>query len=241
MSGRITRTRLLAATTVAIAALSLTACGDTDASSARSHGAADSASDSTPTSTVTSTPTASPSASQPATQPPSTSPTAQPAKTTAKKSGTKESGGKGDAQASTGGGGESRNPQCGAGTTKTIATPVSRPLNHLLITVTNTGKKYCDLLGYPVARFGEAQSVPPVDESTHPQAVVTLAPGESAYAGVRLSAADGGGLHGYTAKSLTVGFKNGTFAKPSLPGKGVYVDSTLQVTYWQQQMGDALN
>ncbi|MEU4272658.1 DUF4232 domain-containing protein [Streptomyces sp. NPDC026092] len=236
MSGRLTRTRLLAATTVAIAALSLTACGDTDATSARSHGTADSAS-----STATSTPTASPSASQPATQPPSTSPTAQPAKSTPKKSGGKENGGQGEAKGSSGGGGESRNPQCGTGTTKTIATPVSRPLNHLLITVTNTGTKYCDLLGHPVARFGEAQSVPPVDESTHPQAVVTLAPGESGYAGVRLSAADGSGTHGYTTKSLTVAFKNGTVANPSLPGKGVYVDSSLQVTYWQQQMGDALN
>ncbi|TXS32364.1 DUF4232 domain-containing protein, partial [Streptomyces sp. adm13(2018)] len=115
------------------------------------------------------------------------------------------------------------------------------PLNHLLLTVTNTGSGRCDLLGYPVARFGEAQSVPPVVEETHPQTVVTLGPGESGYAGVLLSAADGSGQHGYTTASLVVGFTDGTTSRPRLAGKGVYVDSSLRVTYWQGSMDDALN
>ncbi|MGJ3560305.1 DUF4232 domain-containing protein [Streptomyces sp. INA 01156] len=84
-----------------------------------------------------------------------------------------------------------------------------RPLNHLLLTVTNTGSKNCDLIGYPAVRFGEAQSVPPAFEDSKPQAVVTLAPGESGYAGVLLSAADGSGSHGYTTKSLQVFFNDG--------------------------------
>ena len=120
------------------------------------------------------------------------------------------------------------------------ATVVSRPLNHLLLTVTNTGTRNCDLTGYPIARFGEAQSVPPVAEETHPQAVVTLAPGESGYAGVLLSAADGSGGNGYTAKTLQVGFDKGRGATPALPAKGVYVDDRLTVTYWQQTLDDAL-
>ncbi|MFF9018135.1 DUF4232 domain-containing protein [Streptomyces sp. NPDC014870] len=242
MSGRLTRTRLLAATTVALAALSVTACGGTDASAVRNEGPATSSTPGSPT--ASHSPTASASTSptaRPTTQPPATSATTRaPEKPATGKVGGGESGG-GESGGGESGGGESRNPQCGAGTTRTIATPVARPLNHLLITVTNTGKKNCDLLGYPYARFGEAQAVPPVDESTHPQAVVTLAPGESGYAGVRLSAADGSGTHGYTTKSLTVGFRNGTAANPSLAGKGVYVDSSLRVTYWQQNMGDALN
>ncbi len=57
-----------------------------------------------------------------------------------------------------------RNPACNGANSKTTATEVSRPLNHLLLTVTNTGAKNCDLTGYPIARFGEAQSVPPVAE-----------------------------------------------------------------------------
>jgi hypothetical protein len=122
------------------------------------------------------------------------------------------------------------------------ATVVSRPLNHLLLTVTNTGSKNCDLTGYPAVRFGEAQSVPPAFEDSKPQAVVTLAPGESGYAGVRLSAADGSGADGYTAKSMTFYINTDSqkaFA-PSLPSKGVHVDSSVSVTYWQSSMDDAL-
>ncbi|WP_457460332.1 DUF4232 domain-containing protein [Streptomyces sp. TE5632] len=121
------------------------------------------------------------------------------------------------------------------------ATEVSRPLNHLLLTVTNTGSKNCDLIGYPAVRFGEAQSVPPAFEDSKPQAVVTLAPGESGYAGVLLSAADGSGSNGYTAKSLAVFFNDGAgTARPSLPAKGVYVDDSIGVSYWQSTMADAL-
>ncbi|MDT9693401.1 DUF4232 domain-containing protein [Streptomyces sp. P9(2023)] len=242
MSGRITRTRLLAATTVAVAALSLTACGDTDASAVRNEGPAVSAT-ATPsagTDDAGTKPTTTPSNSKDSTDSKGSkgstggqTPKGSTGSTTSGKESAGKSGG--------GNGGSSRNPQCGAGDTRTIATPVSRPLNHLLLTVTNTGSKNCDLLGYPAARFGEAQSVPPVDESTHPQAVVTLAPGDSGYAGVRLSAADGSGTNGYPTKSLSVVFRNGSVAKPSLAGKGVYVDSSLQVTYWQADMDDALN
>jgi hypothetical protein len=119
---------------------------------------------------------------------------------------------------------------------------VSRPLNHLLLTVTNTGKKNCDLVYYPAVRLGEAQSVPPVIEDSKPQAVVTLAPGESGYASVLLSAADGSGSNGYTAKSLDVYFNTdaSVAAHPSLPAKGVYVDNSVRVTYWQFTMDDAL-
>ncbi|WP_338120025.1 DUF4232 domain-containing protein [Streptomyces sporangiiformans] len=121
------------------------------------------------------------------------------------------------------------------------ATVVSRPLNHLLLTVTNTGSKNCDLTGYPAVRFDEAQSVPPAFEDSKPQAVVTLAPGESGYASVLLAAADGSGAGGFTAKSLTVHFgKGASAARPSLPAKGVYVDDSIGVSYWQSTMADAL-
>ncbi|MCT9075165.1 DUF4232 domain-containing protein [Streptomyces fulvoviolaceus] len=131
---------------------------------------------------------------------------------------------------------------CADTSTRTTATEVSRPLNHLLLTVTNTGSKNCDLTGYPAVRFGEAQSVPPAFEDSKPQAVVTLAPGESGYASVLLAAADGSGSNGYTAKSLEVYFDTGasTAAHPSLPAKGVYVDDSIGVSYWQSTMADAL-
>ncbi|MFG2896385.1 DUF4232 domain-containing protein [Streptomyces zaomyceticus] len=276
MSGRTTRTRLLAATTLAVATLSLTACGS---GAAKDEGAA--LTSTAPTGSATQpaeTPAATPTGDT-TTKPRGGSSGSSTAGSTggsanggatggatggAKNGGTSTgtatggksggttsagssgSGGSGGANSSTSGGGDnesgpSRNKQCGAGNTKTTATPVARPLNHMLLTVTNTGSGLCDLLGYPVARFGEAQSVPPVIASTHPQAVVTLAPGASGYAGVILSAADGSGQHGYTTTSLTVGFTNGTTASPRLAGKGVYVDNSLRVTYWQSSMDDALN
>ncbi|GAA3798750.1 hypothetical protein GCM10022403_035770 [Streptomyces coacervatus] len=118
----------------------------------------------------------------------------------------------------------------------------------MLLTVTNTGSRTCFLYGYPAVQFGEAQSVPPVIEDSQPQAVVTLEPGQSGYASVNLSATDGSGKNGYTSKSLTVYFYGrsmsgsvGKGAHPSLPAKGVYVDDSLKVTYWQQSMDDAVN
>ncbi|MEU6278057.1 DUF4232 domain-containing protein [Streptomyces populi] len=250
MSARTTRTRLLAATTVALAALALSACDN--GKGVRSEGPGESS------------PAASASASRPTAPTAGGGTTAKPAGTgtgtgtggSAGRSHAKEnSSGAGSTGGSTGGsagrngtgskGGSpartgTRNVACDGSDTRTTATVVSRPLNHLLLTVTNTGTRNCDLTGYPIARFGEAQSVPPVAEETHPQAVVTLAPGESGYAGVLLSAADGSGGNGYTAKTLEVGFDKGRGATPALPAGGVHVDDRLTVTYWQQNLDDAL-
>ncbi|MEU0599729.1 DUF4232 domain-containing protein [Streptomyces sp. NPDC006393] len=136
---------------------------------------------------------------------------------------------------------------CEGANTKTVAAPLNRPVNHMLLTVTNTGRETCHLYGYPAVRFGEAQAVPPVIEDSQPQAVVTLEPGESGYASVNLSATDGSGSNGHTVNSLTVYFRGrsgnesvGTGAHPSLPATGVYVDDSLKVTYWQQSMDDAV-
>ncbi|WP_369248310.1 DUF4232 domain-containing protein [Streptomyces sp. R41] len=229
MSARTARTRLLAATTVALAALALSACDN--GKGVRDEGPS--------------------SASKPSTQPSGSAPaggsTAKPAGNTGGTTGGSTTGSTGKSTGGTTGGstgtsngGGTRNTPCNGANTKTTATEVTRPLNHLLLTVTNTGSKNCDLTGYPIARFGEAQAVPPVAEETHPQAVVTLAPGESGYAGVLLSAGDGSGGNGYTAKTLTVAFDKGSSARPALPAKGVYVDDKLTVTYWQQSLDDAL-
>ncbi|WP_314225491.1 DUF4232 domain-containing protein [Streptomyces zaehneri] len=137
---------------------------------------------------------------------------------------------------------------CNGSNTRVTAQTVARPLNHMLLTVTNTGSKTCDLTYNPVLRFDEMQWVPQAAKETQPQAVTTLAPGESGYAGVLLSAADGSGDGGQTAEKLTVAFQGytpnsdgGASATPPLPAKGVYYDSSLAVTYWQQDMDDALS
>ncbi|MFJ3417470.1 DUF4232 domain-containing protein [Streptomyces sp. NPDC086082] len=136
---------------------------------------------------------------------------------------------------------------CTGANTKVTAQTVTRPLNHMLLTVKNTGSKTCYLYGYPALRFQDAQAVPPVVEDSQPQAVTTLGPGQSGYAGVNLSSADGSGTGGYTAKTLSVIFQNrdldfiGSGVKVPLPSRGTYIDSSLRTTYWLSDPQDAIS
>ncbi|MCK8681002.1 DUF4232 domain-containing protein [Streptomyces lichenis] len=241
-NARTSRNRLLtAAAATAIAALSLTACND--GTGTKDQGMSPVASSTAPGASATA-PAAAPSAAKPAPAPAAShqsaggtssgkAPAATPTSTVA--AGGSGKGGKKDAT-------------CDGSNTKTVAAPLSRPVNHMLLTVTNTGSTRCDLYYYPALRFGEAQSVPPVIEDSKPQAVVSLNPGESGYASVNLSAADGSGGKGHTEKSLTVYFMGRTpdqnptaGATPALPAKGVYIDDSLKTTYWQSSMEDAIS
>ena len=245
MSGlRTSRTRLAAAAATAVlAALSLTACND--GTGAHDEGAA--------ATTSTSSPSAAASSDAASGSTGSTGSTGSAGSTGS--SGGRSTGGSttgskpaADGSASKASGTSGKPVTCEGSDTRTVAAPLNRPVNHMLLTVTNTGSRTCFLYGYPAVRFGEAQSVPPVIEDSQPQAVVTLEPGQSGYASVSLSATDGSGSNGYTAKSLAVYFQGrsmsgsvGAGAHPSLPAKGVYVDDSLKVTYWQQSMNDATN
>ncbi|MFP3989918.1 DUF4232 domain-containing protein [Streptomyces sp. E11-3] len=241
-SNRNSRTRLVtAAATVALAALSLTACSD--GTGARDEGAS-----------AGSSPAGSPAASTPASKAPASGSNGASANGSegtpngASSTGTSSDDAKPTANtpASKGPASSGKAVTCQGSNTKTVAAPLTRPINHMLLTVTNTGSNTCYLYGYPAVQFGEAQSVPPVDEDTHPQAVVTLKPGESGYASVLLSGADGSTANGHTEKSLTVHFsgrsdnENVAPAHPSLPADGMYIDDSLKVTYWQQSLDDVI-
>ncbi|WP_329447557.1 DUF4232 domain-containing protein [Streptomyces sp. NBC_01426] len=135
---------------------------------------------------------------------------------------------------------------CAAGSTKIVATKVERPVNHMLLTVTNTGKRACDVYMAPLLRFDEEQAATQIVEDSKPQAVATLAPGESAYAGVTLSSATGEAAHGYKPEKLTLHFAArsdsgsvGAPVKVTLPA-GTYKDDSAAVTYWLSSMQDAL-
>jgi hypothetical protein len=236
---RITRTRLFAATTVALAALSLTACEGDELTGSPAPDSATSA-------------TADANNAQPAgsakgdtDKSGSTGSTGSAGNDKASGSGT---GSGSDAAAGTGTGTNDRSEgsdsdvpgECSASDVKITAANAPRPINHLLLTATNTGSKTCALPQYPAARFGEAQSVPPVAESSKPQSLTTLAPGESGYAGVRLSSGDGSGENGYETNTLTIPFGDGSIATVKLPSGGVYVDTALTVTYWQTDASNAL-
>ncbi|MEU0074927.1 DUF4232 domain-containing protein [Streptomyces sp. NPDC006332] len=247
MSARTRRTHLLAAVALTAVTLTLTACSDGQGT--RDEGASTVSTSASQKSGESSTETEQVAAAGSKGTAGSTGSTGTSGSANASNSsgstgvsGSKGSKGTSAAKGSSGSdSSKSLSAPCTSASTRVTATPVSRPLNHLLLTVTNTGSKNCDLVGYPAVQFGEAQSVPPVFEDSKPQAVVTLAPGESGYAGVLLAAADGSGSNGYTAKTLAVHFNDGAAsAKPSLPAKGVYVDDSIGVTYWQSTMADAL-
>ncbi|CAM5526077.1 hypothetical protein SROCM77S_04571 [Streptomyces rochei] len=239
------RTRLFAATTVALAALSLTACESGDGSDT---GAA-APSSSAPAGGSSEQPPAGGKESGNATEANGSKGTngsagASGAKDSsgADSSGSGSSGSSGSAGKSTGGTDDDSDlpGKCSAADVKITATKVTRPLNHLLLTATNTGSKTCMLPPYPAARFGEAQSVPPVAQATKPQSLTGVEPGKSGYAGVLLSSGDGSGENGYETDTLTIPFEDGSIATVALPAGGVYVDTALTVTYWQTDMDAAL-
>ncbi|MGN4161594.1 DUF4232 domain-containing protein [Streptomyces sp. NEAU-PBA10] len=134
---------------------------------------------------------------------------------------------------------------CTAEGTEVTVTDAPRPINHLLIKATNTSDTTCHLYYAPYLRFDQAQSAVPFIEESKPQAVVTLAPGESGYAGVLTSTPDGS--HPYDATSLTLYYaarsgqgSTGAPSHPALPFDSVRVDSSNAVTYWQTSAADAL-
>ncbi len=238
MPARTTRTRLFAATTVALAALSLTACeGDgLNTGSPKPASSSASADESTGPSDDAKDDTGSAGSSGSA------------GKDDASGSGTgegpgsgKNTGGDKDSNSGSGSDSDSDLPgKCSASDVRITAKNAPRPINHLLLTATNTGSKTCTLPQYPAARFGEAQSVPPVAESSKPQSLTTLASGESGYAGVRLSSGDGSAEGGREVSTLTIPFEDGSIARAELPSGGVHVDNDLTVTYWQTSAANAL-
>lgn len=152
--------------------------------------------------------------------------------------GTRSAGASGDATV--------RHTACGAAKVRIVAKLLTRPVNHLLLAATNTSGAPCDLHFAPDLRFDEAQSPLPELSASKPPAVVTLAPGETGYAGVLTSSATGSGRHGHTTTSLSVGLPGrdgkgsiGGSAAVALPGGTAYVDDSAWVTYWQSDVREA--
>ncbi|NGO79468.1 DUF4232 domain-containing protein [Streptomyces sp. YC504] len=149
----------------------------------------------------------------------------------------------------TGGGG--RTGPCTDAETELTVTAAPRPVNYQLITLTNTGKRTCTVLHYPVVSFGpDLDGTAEGREDTRPQAVVTLKPGASAYAGLNTSPADqaddGTKPH---AKTLSVDLIKKVGADGSTVQLGepdtVKVNDLFiyepKVSYWQQEMDLALS
>ncbi|MFJ6615873.1 DUF4232 domain-containing protein [Streptomyces sp. NPDC091289] len=224
------RTTALAATALA-AALSLTACGggEDKAMGTKPAGSAETAAPAASNTDSTAQPDA-PEAGAPETQ---TVP-----------AGGKHAGGNGkkpetapntEAAASI--------PACTPKNSTVKVSDVKRPINHLLLTVTNTGSKDCAAYHAPFLRFDGAQAVYPILDDSKPQAVVVLSPGEKAYAGIGLLGEPG---ENEPVKSDNLGVimvdKNNNSkgeATLKLPAE-TYTDSLGFVTYWQSDVENAL-
>jgi hypothetical protein len=136
---------------------------------------------------------------------------------------------------------------CDAAKIQITAKTLDRPVNHLMLQATNTSGATCDLYAFPYLGFGEEAQSPLAEfPDSKPQAVVTLAPGESGYASVLTSAADGSGGNGRRETTLTVSLHGrdgngsvGGTARVALPGGSVYLDDSARVTYWQADPNDA--
>lgn len=112
------------------------------------------------------------------------------------------------------------------------------------MTATNTGSGDCHAYYAPLLGFDEAQAVTQINEDSKPQAVVTLSPGQSAYASIALGGVDGAPTT--AAYKLSVAFSGrdnqgsvGSGANLTLP-KETATTADTSVSYWQSTMADAL-
>ncbi|MFH8260228.1 DUF4232 domain-containing protein [Streptomyces roseolus] len=222
-----------------IAALALTACQSTD-----QEAAAPAPAKPAPASAAPAASTA-PATGQPATASPKT-PAAAPEKTTAppakpapKPASTSPSKPKPAAEAPQDTDGNLPLRPCTAADVKVVASKVSRPINHLALTITNTGDRTCHALNAPLVGFEHSQAPIAIVEDSKPQAVVSLAPGASGYASLILTGEPGGDTHGTTVRTIKVNLTADSMVTLKAP-EGTYVDDGAAVSYWQQDLEDAL-
>ncbi|MFD3525175.1 DUF4232 domain-containing protein [Streptomyces sp. NPDC058653] len=223
------RSAATTATTALVAALALTACQPSDAvgSTPQPESTASAA-----TATATDAPDA-PDAK--ATDKPN-----PPADQNTDNSGSGSGSGKSTDKGST----STKTTTCTGDNTSVTVTKVSRPVNHLLLTATNTGSTGCHAFSAPFLRFDDAQAVTQINEDSQPQAVVTLSPGQSAYASISLGGTDGAPTT--AVYKLGVHFASrdnqgsvGSPADLTLPA-GTKIADSASVSYWQTEMADAL-
>ncbi|MFG3349654.1 DUF4232 domain-containing protein [Streptomyces sp. NPDC048018] len=128
---------------------------------------------------------------------------------------------------------------CTAANTRVVASRVSRPVNHLVLTVTNVGGRPCNALNAPFVGFDGSQAPIRILEDSKPQAVVTLAPGESGYASLILTGEPGPDTHGRTVRKISVYLTSDSGKTVTAPS-GTFADDGAAVSYWQRTLEDAL-
>lgn len=131
---------------------------------------------------------------------------------------------------------------CDASNTKVRVSEISRPINHLILELTNTSVALCAAYSYPRLRFDDQAAIPAISDS-RPQAVVEISPGASAFAVILKSAANNPDV--LPAYQLTVAYsqRNGDVTADSvalsLP-ENTRIGPAVAVSYWQAGLDQAL-
>ncbi|MFJ3903123.1 DUF4232 domain-containing protein [Streptomyces sp. NPDC090025] len=238
---RITARRLALPVAALAASLALTACQSSDSPKAAPKQVAEAPTSAAPAPEPSSAaPTkpapAKPSASASASAEPAAKPSTTPAKPAAHKPV------KPVKPAKPGTSGQDDGPVetlCTIADTKIVASKVSRPINHVVLTVTNVSKRPCNVMNAPFVGFDEPQATIGIMEDSKPQAVVTLFPGYSGYASIKLTGEPGGDTNGRTIKKIRVNLTREIGTTIPAPA-GTYADDNAEVSYWQFSLADAL-
>ncbi|MYX39613.1 DUF4232 domain-containing protein [Streptomyces sp. SID89] len=241
---------VLAAAAVAALSLGLTACGGGDGTGTKDEGAAASSQTATavkPDATSKTDAGSNTDGSNTGGSDGSGSGTGgAAAQTAAKNKGGTSGGGSGTSAGGSGGSGKSSAsaPACAYGDVRiTVEKADETPTEHVVLTAKNISGHSCRLLQYPLIAFGPIQTakdIPAVAKSKPPVQVV-LAPGDPAYANVRVA---NGGVHedNKVVTSFTVNlFAPDGPAEGSVdvkaPAGGLAVDEAVAKTgYWTPEL-----
>lgn len=131
---------------------------------------------------------------------------------------------------------------CDATNTTVRVSEISRPINHLMIEITNISIALCAAYSYPRLRFDDQAAIPAIEES-RPQAVVEIAPGASAFAVIVKSAANNPDVVPVSQLLVAYSERNGDVTADAV-GLSLPVDTRIgpavAVSYWQRHLDQAL-
>ncbi|MGW6027777.1 DUF4232 domain-containing protein [Streptomyces sp. NPDC055099] len=163
-----------------------------------------------------------------------------------------EASGTGKASATASGGPESESPapaadgDCTPRTAQISMEDTGGTAPLVLLKITNNGGKACAVLGAPVVSDPTAGKNLPVAKDTRPRSVVRLAPDRSAYAAISLASIDADRTHRAKKLGVTLVTKGGKATDGHVtvnsPGAaGLLLDAGSHVTYWQNNLEDAMS
>ncbi|TSB15166.1 DUF4232 domain-containing protein [Streptomyces benahoarensis] len=141
--------------------------------------------------------------------------------------------------------GGSAGDDCVLGTTEIALKEAGGMPSAVLLTATNNGSTPCSVYNAPFVSDPVAGHNLTVDQDSKPQAVVTVAPGRTAYAAITLAQKESTQNHRTKSLTVTLATKansgtDGHYTVSSPGPAGLQINPSTRVTYWQSSEEDAL-